>query len=106
LGKRGQVIIVGRGANFLFKDALKIRIIADYEDRISSLRKYEKFSRKEAEAIIKKSDANRKKFVQNLFGENLEDAKHYDLVIKTGPQLSIDDAVSGIAKLAKKRFRL
>lgn len=106
IGKEGYAIIVGRGANFLFKDALKIRVIADEEQRIKWVMAYEKLSKKQAADLIKKSDANRKNFVVNLYGQDPENPKHYDLVIKTGNNLGVDEAVDLIARLAIKRFHL
>lgn len=106
IGKDGYAIVVGRGANFLFKDALKIRVISDTEQRIKWLMLYEKLSKKAATELIKKSDANRKNFVVNLYGLDPEDPKYYDVVIKTSNNLSVDVAVDLIAKLAIKKFHL
>jgi cytidylate kinase len=48
IGMRGNAIIIGRGANFLFPNALKIRIISSMEDRIQAMVKYEHITPKEA----------------------------------------------------------
>lgn len=106
IGNRGHVIIVGRGANFLFKDALKVRIIADDEFRIDWEVKTNHLSRKEALNKLKKADKERSLFVYNLYNKEIGDPKHYDLVIKISPALSAEEAVNIIANIARKRFKL
>lgn len=106
IGNQGNVIIVGRGANFLFKDALKIRIIADDEFRIEWEVNTHHLSRKEALNKLKKADKERSLFVYNLYNKEINDSKHYDLVIKTSPELSTEEAVNIIANIARRRFKL
>ncbi len=55
---------------------------------------------------ISESDEQRLEFERVMFGHDLRKAHHYDLVIRTGPQLSIEDAASAIVHLAKQRFKL
>ncbi len=106
IGNQGNVIIVGRGANFLFRDALKVRIIADDEFRIEWEIKTYHLSRKEALNKLKKADKERGLFVYNLYNKEISDPKHYDLVIKISPELSTELAVNIIANIARKRFKL
>lgn len=106
IGNQGHVIIVGRGANFLFKDALKIRIIADDEFKINwEIQNYH-LSKKEAISKLQKVDRERRLFVYNLYNKEIGDPKYYDLVIKINPELDIDEAVNVIALVARKRFKL
>ncbi len=106
IGKRGYAVIVGRGANFILKNAFKVRIICDMEQRIKWEMEFEKISRAEAIRRIKKSDEERYKFVKTLFNHDIRKAHHYDLVIKTGEDLSINDAADVIVLLAKRKFNL
>lgn len=106
LGNQGYAIIVGRGANFIFKDALKIRIIAEKEQRIKWLMEYSHFSKKDAKKLAEETEAQSKKFIYNLYNKDITNPEYYDLVIKTSLQLSADEAVDIIARLAKKRFKL
>lgn len=107
IGHRGRAVIVGRGANFLFPHALKIRVIADPKDRIKTLVKYQKLSPRAAEKLIEESDRKRKEFVQMLFQrDHSKQPHHFDLVIQTGQNMSIDQAADLIVSLAKKRFRI
>lgn len=106
IGQKGNVIIVGRGANFIFPDALNIRLICDKEQRIKWAILCEKISEKEARKFIEKADKERNEFIANLYNKDVSDPKYYDLVIKTGPYLSVKDAADLIARVAKKRFKL
>ncbi len=106
VGNRGHVVIVGRGANFLFPHALKVRIVSTMKTRIDWVMKYEKISYKEALKKIQDSDKERVEFTQMLFKHNQQKAHHYDIVIRTGDDMSIEDAADLIVYLAKKKFKL
>jgi len=105
IGHRGFAVIVGRGANFLFPDALKIRIVCEMPQRIAWEMQYEKFTLKQAILRIEKSDQNRNAFIKTLFHHDQRKAHHYDLIIRTGRQISIEDAADIIVRLAKRMFR-
>ncbi len=105
IGQRGYAIIVGRGATFLFPNSLKVRIICEMEQRIKWLMEYENMVRSEAIRDIRQSDERRIDFVKNVYKHDPRKAHHYDLVIRTGPNLSIKDAADLIVDEAKKRFR-
>lgn len=106
IGTRGHAIIVGRGANFLFPHALKIRIVSRMEDRVQSMIKYEHISAREAKKQVEDSDKERIDFTISLFQHDPRKAHHYDLVIRTGKDMDIETATEAIFLLAKKRFNL
>src|SRR3989338_5283562 len=88
VGHRGYVIIMGRGAQYLFPQALNVRIICETDQRIKWLIEYEK--------IID--------FEKAIYGHDPRKAHHYDLVIRTGPEISIEDAADIIVFAARKKF--
>jgi cytidylate kinase len=106
INQRGYAVIVGRGAEYLLPQALKIRIICEMEQRIKWLMQFEKLSRKQALEQIEKSDTERLNFIKTLYKHDQRKAHHYDLVIRTGPNLSLEDAADLIVSLAKKRFKI
>jgi len=106
ISQRGHAIILGRGANFILPNALNVRVICNMEQRIGWEMKFEKISRATAIRRIKKSDKERQAFIKTLYDHTNKKAHHYDLVIRTGPNLSIYDAVDLIIIAAKKRFNL
>ncbi len=106
IGHRGYAIIVGRGANFFFPHALKVRIICEMTQRIEWEMQYEKLSRAQAVKRIEKSDSERDEFIRVLFHHDQRKAHHYDLIIRTGKSVSLNDAASLIVQMTKKKFRL
>lgn len=105
IGNRGHAIIVGRGADYLFPDALKVRIICEMNQRIQWIMEFEKVSKKEAVRRIEESDRKRIEFIKTLYHHDPRKAHHYDLVIRTNANLSIENAADLIVLMAKKRFK-
>lgn len=106
VGLKGHVIILGRGANFLFPNALNVRMICQFDQRIIWQMTYEHISRAEAIKKIEESDKERKKFVRSLFNHNHCKAYHYDLVIRTGSDVTIEEVANDIIYIAKRRLKI
>ena len=106
IGTRGYAVIMGRGANYLFTDALKVRIVSSMEDRIQAMIKYEHITAREAKKQIEQSDIERNEFTRGLFQHDPRKAHHYDLIIRTGKDVDVEDAADIIVSLAKKKFKM
>lgn len=106
IAQRGYAVIVGRGAEYLAPYALKVRIICEMEQRIEWMMRFEKMTRKQAIKSIEKSDKERYEFIKSLYNHDIRKAHHYDLVIRTSKNLSINDAASIITLATKRRFKL
>jgi len=106
IASKGNAIIIGRGANFLLPHALKIRIISTMPSRINAMVKYEHITAKEAKKQVEDNDQERNTFTQSLFQHDQRKAFHYDLVIRTGENISVEDAADMIVDLAKKKFNI
>lgn len=106
ISQRGYAVIVGRGAEYVIPQALKIRIICEMEQRIKWEMEFEKLTRSQAAARIDRSDESRKDFIEALYKHDPKKAHHYDLVIRTGPDLSLEDAAELIVKAARIRFKM
>lgn len=106
IGNRGHAVILGRGANFLFPNALKVRVICEMEERINWLVKYERMTREKAIKVIEDSDRKRKEFCLAVFQHDPRKAHHYDLVVRTGKSVNVHDAADLIVHLARRRFKL
>ena len=78
---------------------LKVRIIADMEDRIKLEMEREGISRREALKTLKKDDEERRKWSKHLYGIDTWDPSVYDLVIHIR-QITTDDAVDIICHTA------
>lgn len=85
LGSHGECIIVGRGApHFLpASSTLRIRVVADLEDRVRQICRELRLSTDEAAQHIRKTDQERKRFVQDHFQKDLTDPVRYDLILNT-----------------------
>jgi cytidylate kinase len=92
---KDNVVYHGLAGHFFVKDishVLKCRIIADIQDRVKLEMAQEGISRKEALAILKKDDEERRKWSQILYGIDTWDSSLYDLVLHIH-KITVDDAV-------------
>ena len=96
ISHHGKAIIVGRGSNFIVDNdaGFHVRIVADRQFRIDSLRQRRGFSQKEAEEEIDKTEQQRGKFIKNHFNRDINDPTAYDLIINS-TYLDIDK-ITGI----------
>jgi cytidylate kinase len=106
VGLKGYAIILGRGGNFLFPHALNVRMICQFDQRITWQMTYEHISRAEAVKRIEESDKERREFVESLFNHNHCKAYHYDIVIRTGSNITIEDAANIVIDLTKRKFKI
>jgi cytidylate kinase len=81
----GKAILVGRGANFIARseNAFHVRIVADYKFRVNSLVDRRGLTSEEAEQEINENDRQRKKFIKNHFGRDIDDPTAYDMIINS-----------------------
>ncbi len=79
----GRVVIVGRGAHLLLprKFGLRVRLIAPTEFRVGRLAAREGLSSDVAERRLAELDATRNDFVHRHFEQEIDDPRHYDLVL-------------------------
>ncbi len=84
---------------------LKVRIIADMEDRITLEMKRERVSREEASLTLTHDDEERRKWSLDLYGIDPGDPNLYDLVIHV-TEMSVQDAAYIICNFVSlERFR-
>jgi len=80
--------------------ALKVRVIADLDDRVKEEVKREGISTEEARYILRKDDEERRKWGLQLYGIDTWNSGLYDLVVHIKTK-TVDDAVSLILHAAK-----
>jgi cytidylate kinase len=106
--QRDNVVYHGMAGHFFVKGVphvLKVRIIADLEDRIKLVMFRDGLSRKEAVRTVKKLDEERSRWSLQLYGLETGDPSLYDLVLHI-QKLSVDDAVDIICHTINlKRFQ-
>ena len=95
-GHAGHLLLTG------IPGVLKIRVLAEKEDRIALLQQKQTISRKEASTVIESEDRNRMDWTRYLYKTDMNDPWLYDIVIKIG-LLTIDDACEIICRAAKSK---
>jgi cytidylate kinase len=97
IGKQGNTVIVGRGAQFILPppENFRVRIIAPRESRIRNVMRDAKVDFEAAEQYVYETEANRDAFHRKYFHDDWANPDHYDLVVNTG-SLGIEGAVAGI----------
>jgi hypothetical protein len=86
LGHHGDVVILGRGAQYLLpaQSALRVRIVAPLELRVRRLAERDHVPLLEAEAHVLKFDAGRSEFIRKCFQRDPNSPLDYDLIVNTG----------------------
>jgi cytidylate kinase len=106
--KADNVVYHGLAGHLLLKGidhVLKIRIIADINDRVEQEMKREDIGREEARHRLASDDNERRRWTQTLFGVDPFDPALYDIVIHIH-KFTVDDAVDIITSAASnERFR-
>jgi cytidylate kinase len=101
--RQDNVVYHGLAGHFFvsgISHVLKVRILADLEDRVREEMQREGISREEALNILKKDDEHRRRWSRDLYGIDTWDAGLYDLVIHIR-NLTSDDAAELICQTAR-----
>jgi cytidylate kinase len=100
--KRDNVVYHGLAGHFFLRDiphVLKVRIIADIEERVRIEMEREKISRDEALRILRKDDYERRQWSLKLYGIDTWDPSLYDIVLHIR-RIAVDHAVDIICRTA------
>jgi cytidylate kinase len=103
--RRDNVVYHGLAGHFFLKGvahALKVRIIADVEDRLKEVMERRGLSKEAAIAACKKVDAERRKWSLHLYGIDTFDPSLYDLTVNI-KKLSVNDAADIISETAQSK---
>lgn len=97
IGKHGNAVIVGRGANFMLppERCLRLRIMAPRRTRIDNTCRHHNVSRQEAERRIIRTESERRAFVRKYFNADIDDPINYDMVLNT-ETLDVNSAVRAV----------
>jgi len=101
--RKDNVVYHGLAGHFLLpgiSHLLKVRIIADWDDRVALEMDRENISQKEARRILKSDDEQRRKWSIRLYGIDTVDPCLYDLVLHI-KNLTADDAAAMIYHTVK-----
>ncbi len=101
--RKGNMVYHGHAGHLLLSDipnVLKVRLLAEKDDRISLLQKKRKLSREQAVVVIENEDKNRTNWTRYLYKLDLNDPWLYDVVVKIGG-LTIEDVCEIICRAAQ-----
>lgn len=101
---KDNVVYHGLAGHFFLQDiahVLKVRIIANLEDRVKEEMKRENCSAEEARYLLKKDDAERQKWSLSLYGKDTLNCSLYDMVVHIDT-LNVGDVVDVLAGLVEK----
>ena len=103
LAARGNVVIVGRGAQALLAqsdDAVHVRVVCDLEERIARVAERDGMTFQAARRRVEDSDRQRHAWHRKYFDIDYESPYQYDLVLNSG-RLPDDVAAGMITQLAR-----
>jgi cytidylate kinase len=96
--EHGNIIIIGRGGSFILKDkAFRVRIIAPLDMRVGKVMSDRRMSQKEAMDYVRQFDSDQIAFIKKYFNEDINDPKHYDIMLNT-EHVGIESAAESIRK--------
>jgi cytidylate kinase len=101
--QKDNIVYHGLGGHFFLQEiphVLKVRIIADIEDRVREEMKREDISAEEALDFLKKDDDERRKWGLQVYGKDTSDPNLYDMVLHVRT-MSVDEAVQIIVMASK-----
>ena len=101
--KKDNVIYHGYAGHLLIPGihhVLKVRVIAEMEDRIVLLRDRRKMSRSEAVDFIETEDRHRAEWNHHFFNRDMSDPRLYDMILNIG-RLRVQEACEIIATAAR-----
>ncbi|MBW2459119.1 MAG: cytidylate kinase-like family protein [Deltaproteobacteria bacterium] len=106
--RRDDVVYHGLAGQVFVADlahVLKVRVVADPDDRLDIVMQRDGVSRAQAAAVLEHDDSERRRWAQKLYGVDPADPCLYDLVIHIH-KLSVEDAASLIcASVSLPQFR-
>jgi cytidylate kinase len=104
IGKHGQAVVVGRGANFILppEQRFRVRITAPQRFRIQKVAQKFNLSEDDAKRRVIKTESDRKAFIRKYFNADIADPDNYDLTVNT-ENVSVDHAAQVVAAALKYR---
>ena len=94
IGRCGNAVILGRGANYILpqQHTFRVRFIAPMDVKLANVLRT---TPEEAKKYILKTESGRQAFIRQYFHADITDPGHYDMVINMG-KLSTDGAVDAV----------
>jgi len=107
LGHQGDVVIVGRGAQYVLPSrfGLRVRMVAPVEVRVRRIASRENLSLKAAQVVVESSDRERAKLASRQFGQNAGDPLNQDVTINTA-ELTVETATEVVVTALRQKLEV
>lgn len=107
LGHQGDVVIVGRGAEYVLPSrfGLCVRLVAPVEHRVRRIANRDDLSLKAARVEVEKSDRERERVARRQFGQNPRDPLNHDLIINTA-ELTVEAATEVVVSALQRKLEV
>ncbi len=105
LAEEGNVVILGRGGQYILKDhpdAIHILLVDSLESRIQFMMKHYDLPRKKAERTIENEDTRRFNLYQRLGKSDFENPLLYDTVLNMG-RIGLESALEMVKGLVERK---
>jgi cytidylate kinase len=98
IARQGQAVLVGRGAHWLLdpRYGVRVRAIAPAAQRVARVVRTEGLSEPEATQRVEHDNADRARFMRQVYKKDIDDPLGYDLVVNLGT-LDVDRAAEVVA---------
>lgn len=101
---KDNIVYHGLAGHYFLMDishALKVRIIANIDDRVKEEMRRENISEEQARYVLKKDDEERRKWGLKIYGVDTKDSKLYDIVLHINT-MTVEDAVDILYDMIQK----
>jgi len=105
IAAHGQVVILGRGAQFILppETGLRIRLVAPHDYRVRAAMEDYGMPEGEAEKLIRGSDKAQKRFYHHYFRKDVHDPLAYDMMLNCST-IQWEQAVDAIACAVRSKL--
>ncbi len=104
LAARGDVVILGRGGQYILPSGpkiIKVLLVAEWEDRIQFMMGHYNLDREKAEQVVQKEEKRRANYLKAFGSGNPDDPSLYSLVINSS-HVSLKEAEDLIVSLVQQ----
>jgi len=105
LARKGQAIILGRGGNWYLDSryGLRVRVVAPLDQRVAAVVESSGLSEDDARRRLLEVDHDRKAFVRQVFGRDIDDPLGYDVMLSL-ERTTLEAAADAIVGLLRSKL--
>jgi hypothetical protein len=107
LGHQGNVVMVGRGAQYILPTqfGLRARLVAPMDVRVRRIASENKMTLKAAQIEVEKSDVERASLTRRYYDQDMDDPLNSDILINTA-ELTVEAAAEIVVEAVRRKLGL